>query len=104
VHGLGACDYTDGCSVECHDLHVRLREHECFANYLNGHSYLCQSMEMLGKICDSNLDKTCNLRGAAFLCPVPSACVLISSLDVPWTKRPDLRHVAVLSSSRRGIS
>ena len=72
VHGLGACDYIDGCSVECYNLHLRLREHPCFASYLNGHPYLCKSMEMLGEICDSNLDQQCALR------------VAVGSLDDEW--------------------
>ena len=80
VHGLGQCQYIDGCSTECYALHLRLREHPCFRNYLNGHPYLCRSMEMLGEICDSDLAKSCILSGAS----TASASRSRSAIGLAW--------------------
>lgn len=37
VHGTGACDYSVGCAPMCREAHKQLRDHECFAEYLDVH-------------------------------------------------------------------
>ena len=38
VHGTGACDYSVGCTPMCREAQKQLRDHECFADYLEVHS------------------------------------------------------------------
>lgn len=59
VHAVGGCKYQRGCSTRCLSAHSRLRENECFIDYINTHSYLCPSLQDLGDKCGSDLAKYC---------------------------------------------
>jgi hypothetical protein len=43
VHGIGVCDDSVGCAPQCRQAQNELRDHPCFADYLQLHS--CESHE-----------------------------------------------------------